>query len=107
MISRRRFDGVFCQGTRRTVRSASPRAGFVAWWRPVCSSARPSLFWRLELGRQLVRLDFDSDDDMGADEVAIISWRGILEMLADGTSDAPDLVKAAIEGRLPRGIGVA
>jgi hypothetical protein len=32
-------------------------------------------------------LDFDSDDDMGADEVAIISWRGILEMLADGTSD--------------------
>jgi hypothetical protein len=31
----------------------------------------------LELDRQLVRLDFDTDD-MGADEVAIIGLRGIL-----------------------------
>jgi hypothetical protein len=44
------------------------------------------LFWRLQLDRQLVRSDFDSGD-MAADEVAIVSLCGVLEMLADGTSD--------------------
>jgi hypothetical protein len=61
-------------------------AGFVVWWRPVSSCARLSLFWRLQLDRQLVRSDFDSGD-MAADEVAIVSLCGVLEMLADGTSD--------------------
>ncbi len=61
-------------------------AGFVVWWRPGSSSASLSLLWCLQLDRQLVRLDFDADD-MGADEVAIIRWCGILEMLAHSTSD--------------------
>ncbi len=60
-------------------------AGFVVWWRPV-SSATLSVLWRLQFDRQLVGLDFDSDD-MGVDEVAIIGLCGIPEMLTDGTSD--------------------
>src|SRR5260370_33615255 len=60
-------------------------AGFVVWWRLGSSFTRLSVFWCLQLDRQLVGSDFDSDD-MGADEVAIISLCGILEMLAEGTS---------------------
>ena len=44
------------------------------------------MFWSFELNRQLVRLRRDADD-MGADQVSVISWRRILEVLADGTSD--------------------
>ena len=61
-------------------------AGITVWWRPGSSFASPSLSWCLQLDRQLVGLDFDADD-MGADEVAIVSLCGILKMLADGTCD--------------------
>ena len=40
----------------------------------------------LQLDRQLVRLDLDSDDVV-ADEVAVFTFCGIPEMLADGASD--------------------
>jgi len=60
--------------------------GFVARWRPVASLARLFLFGYLEFDRQLVRLHLDADD-VGIDEVSVISLCGILEMLADGTSD--------------------
>ena len=40
----------------------------------------------LQLDRQLIRLDLNSDDVV-ADEVAVFTFCGIPEMLADGTSD--------------------
>ena len=39
--------------------------------------------WCLQLDRQLVRLDLDSDDVV-ADEVSVITFCGILEMSTDG-----------------------
>ena len=76
MISRRRFIGVFFHGMRRTSRSLS-------------TALRGLLgcFLCLELNRQLVRLQLDADDVV-ADEVSVITFCAIREMLADGACDA-------------------
>ena len=45
-----------------------------------------SVSWCLQLDRQLVRLDLDSDDVVG-DEVSVITFCRILEMSTDGASN--------------------
>ena len=75
MISRRRFIGVFFHGMRRTSRSLS-----------TALRGLTGCFLCLELNRQLVRLQLDADDVV-ADEVSVITFCAIREMLADGGCD--------------------
>ena len=86
MISRRRFDGLFCQGTQMRGRSGSCWSDFVVVHRRGSLIAQQPLRWRLELDHQPIVMDFDPDY-LGGDEVSIVSGCRLLEMLADGTCD--------------------
>jgi hypothetical protein len=74
MISRRRFIGVFFHGTQDKSIMV-PRVRRIA-----------GCFLCVQLDRQLIRVHLDSDDVV-ADEVAVFTFCGIPEMLADGASD--------------------
>src|SRR5207247_7650569 len=54
----------------------------------------------LQLDRQLIRLDLNSDD-LVADEVAVFTSCGIPEMLADGASDQSLYIRRRQRAHLP------